>query len=312
MFYFFPRGNGPLVSILLPTRGRPKDLVQSIDSLWSLAEDKSHLEFILKVDDDDSETIHIAKKLESMLPMKTIVSPKGLGFRSMHLWVNEMCSVANGEWVIIWNDDARMRTEGWDNKILRIGIDHPWIGINDICVIEASTINRPFTNEFFFVRRKMFEILGHFSLSPHNDTWMYSITRFLDVNMVSKIQVDHFSHLMTDKTREESEGAYKTTIHSYNSLEASRLRALDLNKLLDHMEKVRDSLIWLKQPSQWGWYWLRNDSQQHTREMHHVLYGENKCLYFDQGVVKSIVNVKDVQGEWAFRCGDSSPVEMKG
>ena len=42
---FFPRGEGPLVSILLPTRGRPDHLLSAVRSLWDLAYDKSNLEF---------------------------------------------------------------------------------------------------------------------------------------------------------------------------------------------------------------------------------------------------------------------------
>ena len=57
------RGRGPLVSILIPTRGRSSSLCVAIDSLYSLAFDKSSIEFLLKVDDDDVETIETIKRL---------------------------------------------------------------------------------------------------------------------------------------------------------------------------------------------------------------------------------------------------------
>ena len=57
MAYFFQRGEGPLVSVLLPTRGRVDGLRIAIDSLHSLAEGKFNIEYLLKIDDDDADTI---------------------------------------------------------------------------------------------------------------------------------------------------------------------------------------------------------------------------------------------------------------
>lgn len=95
---YFPRGNGPLVSILLPTRGRVQGLLTAIDSLYSLANNKSNLEFIFKADDDDKETINIIHKISELIPnCKSIVSPRGRGYMDLHIWINQMCSVATGD-----------------------------------------------------------------------------------------------------------------------------------------------------------------------------------------------------------------------
>src|SRR5262245_57155345 len=83
----FPRSDNPFVSILIPTRGRSQALCEAIDSVYSLAKDKSLVEFVLKVDDDDRETIKTANRLTGMLGVSTIMSPRGKGYRDMHLWI---------------------------------------------------------------------------------------------------------------------------------------------------------------------------------------------------------------------------------
>jgi hypothetical protein len=41
----------------------------------------------------------------------------GKGYDSLHEYYNELASKATGDWLMLWNDDAVMETEGWDEKI---------------------------------------------------------------------------------------------------------------------------------------------------------------------------------------------------
>ena len=54
------------VSVLLPTRGRPEWLKESVMSLWSQAAHPNALELILKVDEDDEPTRKMVEELATL------------------------------------------------------------------------------------------------------------------------------------------------------------------------------------------------------------------------------------------------------
>lgn len=230
------------VSILLPTRGRAKWLCEAIDSVYSLAYNKSSLEFILKVDDDDIETIQLVERLSEMIPLRAIVSPRGNGFKDMHIWVNDMCKLARGEWIFLFNDDARMVTEGWDVILEKVKISPVAIQNNDIMVLVAETLMRPDAFEFVFLKRKVFEVLGHFSLNPHNDNWICSVMGMIRSCFNIPIQIRHFSEEATDDTRIQSEAAYAVTSPVLVTSWAIRAMIADALKLQDYIDSVKGAV----------------------------------------------------------------------
>lgn len=233
----FKRGPGPLVSIMLPTRGRPKWMCEAIDSLYSLAIDKTLMEFILKIDSDDKETIDVANRLAEVLPMKIIVSPRGNGYHDMHHWVNDMCAIATGDWLYIFNDDARMITHGWDRMLLEayMMVEY-WHGIPDVCLLITPTPERPGATEFGFLRRRVYEILGHWSLSPHNDNWIYQVMSFIkSAYAINMIKIDHFIDLATDDVSIQRKKAYETAIFTLASMDATKHQLEDVTKLFNYI-----------------------------------------------------------------------------
>ena len=81
----FPRGAGPLVTVLLPTRGRPKELFDSVESLYNLAINKDKIEFLFRVDTDDLPSIDVCNKLTESLPnARMVVDRRGQGYADMH------------------------------------------------------------------------------------------------------------------------------------------------------------------------------------------------------------------------------------
>lgn len=248
---FFPRGPGPLVSIMLPTRGRPSHLLAAIDSAVSLATDHTNIEWLLKIDDDDIPTIKAVEELHRAFPslnLKWVVSPRGDGYFAMHHWINDLANRATGDWLFLFNDDARFKTQGWDVTLSIMGTKNPWIGISDICLLVAPTIDRPFAQEFFFLRRKTVDILGHLSLSPHNDNWIHTVMNFVGAKLQTSIEIEHLSAVIDDDIRKSTVEAYKTTILSMETIEARRLLWEDANTLLSHMERLEKRVQWTDAP----------------------------------------------------------------
>lgn len=233
----FKRGSGPLVSVLLPTRSRSKWLCEAIDSVYSLAKDKSNVEFLLKIDEDDNDTIATAEWLSKVLPVKKLISPRGKGYFDIHHWINSLSSMASGDWLFLFNDDARMQTQDWDQILLNAEVNsNTWHGIDDICLLVAPTTRRPGCNEFMFIRRKIFEILGRLGTSQHVDNWMYSMMSFIQSAFHTNIFIEHFSEKAEDEVRKSSEEAYKTTIQTLNSNSGVKIRIQDALRLVEYIE----------------------------------------------------------------------------
>jgi hypothetical protein len=100
----------PIISLLLPTRGRPelvKRLFQSIVEMTSILD---KIEVILYVDDDDVSS-HGLDTQEFRIVR--IVGPK----LSMGAYNSACLKKAQGDVIILVNDDMVIRTSGWDDCI---------------------------------------------------------------------------------------------------------------------------------------------------------------------------------------------------
>jgi hypothetical protein len=158
-----------LVSVLLPTRQRPELMLKSVKSLIDRASDPSQIEVLLKIDTNDQDTYTSRyEELQSITPnCKVLISPQKNGYQDLHLAVNDLCALSTGEFLLLWNDDATMETQGWDRYVA----EHS----NQLCVIQMN--NNHFPDIFPLVHRKIYELLNHFSLNPHNDTWIHYVAQ---------------------------------------------------------------------------------------------------------------------------------------
>lgn len=238
----FPRGPGPLVSVLLPTRGRPEHLYQAVASLYTTCKDKALAEFLFKADDDDPATVDLVQgMIRDGLNGRLFAGPRGRGYLDMHCWVNDMAREARGDWLFLWNDDARMATQHWDQILLHaaIGEDCPWHGVREVCMLVAPTLGRPDASEFAFVRRRVVEVLGHYSLNPHTDNWIYSVVCFVHAAFRLCVNVQHLSHsddMPADDVRREVLKSYEVAGRDLNSVAEMRQKVEDVTKLVDYIE----------------------------------------------------------------------------
>ncbi len=234
----FPRGDGPLLSCLIPSRGRPSGLLRAIDSMYSLCKDKANIEFALKVDDDDQDTITTTDKLLEMLPhqVRREISPRGNGYVDVHKWVDSLCNLAQGDWFFLFNDDAVLKTQDWDQILLTANAKAIWHGLPEVCLLHAQTMNRPFATEFILLRREVFKILGHWSLSPHCDNWIFTVCRFLGCAYQCPLVVEHFQGY-EDETEKDSKAHRAVSAEEFNSIPTIQGRLQDVQTLLWYIQK---------------------------------------------------------------------------
>ena len=110
------------ISVMFPTRGRPTLALHSMQSMINTADDPSGLEFLISVDDDDQATINYVQSTivpyfeEKDLDLYVYVQPR-LGYSRLNEYLNQLASHSHGEWLIVWNDDASMESQGWDTEV---------------------------------------------------------------------------------------------------------------------------------------------------------------------------------------------------
>jgi len=230
---FIRRRGKPLVSVLLPTRGRPQLLYGAMESILSMAVDPDWIEIIVKVDEDDQATRDILPRICQMgRTFRAWTSPRGRGYYDMHLWIDAMCKAAQGDWLFLFNDDARILTPAWDLLLFASAegrLDDTYLHICDV-------VSRPGFTEFFFVRRKVFEILGHLSLSPHVDTWLVTIMQMVERATRCNIRIEHFNERLYDATALERTEVCKQTSLALTSPGSVRLKMADAQRLLEYIE----------------------------------------------------------------------------
>ena len=162
-----------LVSVLLPTRGRPEWMLKAVSSIITNAAHPEKVQILLNIDNDDINSYHEAyAKLEAITPnYKVIYSPRGLGYGDLHTHVNDLCAIAGGEYLFLWNDDALLMTPAWD-EILEEHRDG--LHGNPVAVIQIDNSDS-WIYGFPFVHYDIYNAMGHFSLNAHNDTWMHEV-----------------------------------------------------------------------------------------------------------------------------------------
>jgi hypothetical protein len=239
-----------LVSVLLPTRQRPELMLKAVKSLIEKADDPSRIEVLLKIDTDDQRTYTSrCSELEQLTPnYKILISPRQRGYADLHTHVNDLCAVAEGEYLFLWNDDATMQTEHWDEYVAQ----HSRGDFGDpVCVIQIDNSDA-WKYGFPLVHRKVYEILGHFSLNAQNDTWMHTVAthagierreeRILsfhdryDLTQNPSMQDSTYTDVWNPET-----GGYQKSHELFQSPSEQALRIEDVAKLSTYLAKAKSS-----------------------------------------------------------------------
>lgn len=218
----------PLISVIIPSRGRPEGLLQSLKSLQRRASGRVRVEYLVKLDHDDWGSIAWLPELRDC---KVLLSDKRAGYADLHYFVNDLARLARGKWVWLLNDDSEVLTDGWDEIIAGRDAESIWVlGCDD---------GDPTCNLFPIVTKKMIEVLGHFSMSAHNDTYVEKISEALGRAVEVPIQVKHNRTDMRDETYLNSNAAYAHTRKLFKSKAVQDELQKDITRLKKWIAKKR-------------------------------------------------------------------------
>lgn len=196
------------VSVLMPSRGRPELAKKSIESLG-----KGDFEILVYLDHDDPEFYNYRLK-------GCRVSAGGRhGYGGLHNYYNLLSAQSSGDWLMLWNDDATMETKNWVDIISKYDHTIPQV---------LNPWNESGDNLFPLISRKWYEIVGHYSRSPHADSWVQQIGQRLNLQVyVPGIRITHLGEEMHDQTHNEVRQIVRQTSAIHRNMEKERIEDAD-------------------------------------------------------------------------------------
>lgn len=196
------------ISVLIPSRNRTIQLVNSVRQILTMASDPGRVEILLRLDCDDEHSLRAYRGLRLTVPAIAVVDDRYTGWQSNHIFYNALARQASGDWLLLYNDDAQMLTPAWDVKLLAVqkpiaatrmlrekgGEPYRWTAKN----------GQVMGNCFPAVRRDAYELLGQFARHRHVDVYWEWLTGPLGLQEKTEIDI---LHTPTSSVLPETRGA---------------------------------------------------------------------------------------------------------
>ena len=214
----------PNISVLIPTRERFEYAKKAIDSLRSKAYDALNIEYLLKIDQDDDDSL--LSLIELPDDCRWVINERRRGYLDMHLYVNELCEIAKGKLLLLWNDDVFVETENWDKIMLDT------LGDDEVSVLQIKT-----GTQFPCITRKLYDILGHFAQHCANDSYIEFVVKGLGIMKHTDVEVEHLHGKLNDKLWKERQSITKEQHAHFWSQEMQDLIRIDKMKIIKYMTR---------------------------------------------------------------------------
>ena len=109
----------PLCSFLIPSRFRFDRLKALIESIHSASEPDHDFEIIVRLHDDDNDSINGVAELSQWPRTRYIIGKTYDGYESLHIFTAELLEAAVGEWAWHFNDDQLLEKGGiaWEPRL---------------------------------------------------------------------------------------------------------------------------------------------------------------------------------------------------
>lgn len=109
------------ISVISACRGRAKQTINSINSLYNQADNPNEIEFIFRFDDDDIETIETIKNYYKDVDINLkLLSGERYGFYFLNEYLDECIKDSSGDFILYWANDYEMSSKNeycWDAQI---------------------------------------------------------------------------------------------------------------------------------------------------------------------------------------------------
>lgn len=195
----------PVISLLLPTRGRVKLVERLFASVIATTVNLEQIEFILYLDADDVMSHSLANQ---KLKIKKIIGER----MSMGAYNSECLKHAVGDIIILVNDDVVFRTQAWDEQVVAIDNKFP----DKIYLAFANDLFKKRWCSFPILSRRTCELLEEPYPKSYKgafiDTHLYDIFKRLQkvgVDRICYLEDVVFEHLHYRVGKAEFDEVYK-------------------------------------------------------------------------------------------------------
>jgi len=268
------------IAVLLPTRGRSEALERSVKSLFELANDPDQIQLMLGFDTDDEEGITAFQELvQPWLDAEginyTAMTFEPMGYIRLNEYVNTLAKNSDADWLVFWNDDAYMETQGWDTVIS----SHT----GEFKLLAFHTHNDHPYSIFPIVPRAWLDHMGH--LSPHqlSDGWLSQQAYMLDIWERIPVDVVHDRHDLTGNNLDDT---YKNrpmlegnpmNLGDFHHVGWTNFRLQECDKLSAYMKTLGLSTDWwenVKSGTQDPWEKLRENDPHGQMKQFKMINGQ--------------------------------------
>ncbi len=227
-----------IISVLIPTRKRTTLLETSVRSLLDKASDPANIEIMIAYDDDDdvSEQYFSSDQWASMMrsfgARYQVSKTQPWGYQSLHTYYNDLAAQCQGDWLLIWNDDAVMQTAGWDDHVKD---NQDFVGMLHMI---AENYRAKFCL-FPLIPRAWIKLFGYVGEIPV-DSWIHHVSMEAHAIKIIAPTVYHDRYDMTGRNCDETylnrdPGAIKK---KYKSEQSRELRRQWAQRLIDYRKSL--------------------------------------------------------------------------
>ena len=221
-----------MISILVPTRGRPDSMTRLCEAAYSLAQSPDDIQLVFYIDSDDVLSLDRMKLLGSSR-IKAIVGPR---ISLSEAW-NVLSRESQGEICMQCGDDAVFRTFHWD-ALVRAAFDACPDKL--IFVYGKDGIQNEKMGTLGFLHRNWINTVGYFMppyfYSDCTDLWLTDVAKRLKrVKYIPEMYIEHLhpaaGKAELDKTHQERLAKLKqeSSLKIYSALKFKRKE--DVKKL---------------------------------------------------------------------------------
>lgn len=226
-----------MISMLCPTRNRPKLMRRFCESIMETAADIANIEVVFYIDDDDTESVKMAESLKQR--MNVVYQ---IGARVVQSNMTNLCyNIANGIIVMMAGDDLIFRTHGWDIAV--INVFDEWNDKIGIVFCDDGYHGNSFATHPF-MHKNWVEALGYvcpgYFVHAYADRHNWIIANSINRCRYIPFLVEHMHHSLQKSEFDETARDLKQKLDTYRPdllfLQTTKLREKDIDKLQDFIK----------------------------------------------------------------------------
>lgn len=187
-----------LISILVPSRGRPRQFARMLDSARATATYPRSVEVVCWRDDDDETEIQYP--IDPEIPVRYLLGKRTL----LSACWNHCAEAAKGEILMHCGDDVTFDTPGWDVMVRQAFADSE----DKILFVYGDDLgpNGKVFGTHGFVHRRWVEAVGYFVpplfSSDWNDVWLNEVAELIDRKVMLDFVTEHHHYTFGKSERD--------------------------------------------------------------------------------------------------------------